>query len=177
MFETKLTFHRFMDYDDGREKGKLARLSTVDNEIPVNIYAEPDSNFELSDGELCDLEIYGVGSEFDVYPDEDAFSEAGTNFAPVSMIPMGTFPLDDDDDLMENPRIIFTGKVIYVENYPDADISRPNYCVVVETLEMNVILACRYDQQINTGNIIYGVAWLYGTIAADGENGGDDSNE
>lgn len=32
-----------MDYEDG----KLAHLETCESEIPVNIYAEPDSNFDL----------------------------------------------------------------------------------------------------------------------------------
>ncbi|MBQ5310733.1 MAG: hypothetical protein ILP19_01660 [Oscillospiraceae bacterium] len=176
MFDTKLIFHSFTDYDEGREKGKLARLSTADSEIPVNIYAEPDSDFGLCDGDMCNIEIYGVASDLDVYTDEDAYLKAETNLAPVSMIPMGTFPLDDDDDFAENPRIIFTGKVIYVENYPDADVSEPNYCVVVETLEMNVILICRYDQEINKDNIVYGVAWLYGTISSVAENEGEDDN-
>ena len=45
-------------------------------------------------------------------------------------------------------------------NSPD----EPNYCVTVETLEMNITVFFISNENISVGGIIHGVAWLYGDI-------------
>ena len=50
------------------------------------------------------------------------------------MIPIGTFPLDEERDFKESPHIIFTGKIIDVDRNSVASPDEPNYCVTVETL-------------------------------------------
>lgn len=52
-------FCYFVDYEDG----KLAHLETCESEIPVNIYAEPDSDFDLQENDVCCVDIFGVGRE------------------------------------------------------------------------------------------------------------------
>ena len=80
------------------------------------------------------------------------------------MIPIGTFPLDEERDFIESPPIIFTGKIIDVDRNPVASPDEPNYCVTVETLEMNITVFFISNENISVGGILHGVAWLYGDI-------------
>ncbi len=157
---TDFKFCWFSDYEDS----KIARLETTESEVPVNIYAEPDSDFNLQEDDLCSVEILGVGSEIEFYEDEDDFQKANTQLASISMIPMGTFSLHDDDNFQESPHIIFTGKILDVEMNPDADEDEPNCCALVETLEMLVNVYFRAESSITAGGILHGVAWLCGDI-------------
>lgn len=102
--------------------------------ILVNIYAEPDSDFDLQENEICCVNIFGVGSEIKYYADEESFAKADTKFEPISMIPIGTFPLYEERDFKESPHTIFTGKIIDVDRNSVASPDEPNYCVTVETL-------------------------------------------
>lgn len=158
---TDFRFCGFTDYNDG----KLAHLETMESGIPVNIFAEPDSDFSLQEGDICSVDIYGEGSNIRFFTDEKAYSASGSQMAPVSMIPMGTFPADPEDkDFQGSPHIIFTGKVIDGKAYPDAVSTEPNFCLMVETLEMILEVYVRYEGNISTGGILSGVAWLYGDI-------------
>ena len=50
-----------MDYDNG----KIAHMqTTVDLEIPVNIFADDGSDFALAEGTICDIEVWGYGIGF-----------------------------------------------------------------------------------------------------------------
>ena len=157
---TDFKFFYFAEYEDG----KLAHLETYDSKIPVNIYAEPNSDFSLKENECCSVDILGVCSEIKYYENEEEFVKADTVFDVVSMIPIGTFPLDEDENFEESPYIIFTGKIIAVDTDPTADSDEPNYFVTLETLEMTVTLLFNSDENISVGGILHGVAWLYGDI-------------
>ena len=157
---TDFKFFYFTEYEDG----KLAHLETCESEIPVNIYAEPDSDFSLKENDICSVDIIGVGSEIKYYENEEEFVKADTGLDVVSMIPIGTFPLDEDENFEESPHIIFTGKIIAVDTDPTADSDEPNYFVTLETLEMTVTLVFNFDENISVGGILQGVAWLYGDI-------------
>ena len=85
--------------------------------------------------------------------------------APVSLIPMGTFPVDPDDkNFQQSPNIIFSGKVLRADFDAEAAAEDPNYSIVVETFKMNFTLICQYDGEIAKDNIISGIARLYGDI-------------
>lgn len=157
---TDFKFFYFTEYEDG----KLAHLETCESEIPVNIYAEPDSDFSLKENDICSVDIIGVGSEIKYYENEEEFVKADTGLDVVSMIPIGTFPLDEDENFEESPHIIFTGKIIAVDADPTAKSDEPNCFVIVETLDMTVTVVLNSDENISVGGILKGVAWLYGDI-------------
>ena len=158
---TEMTFCWYADHEDGR----MARLATMENGIPVNIFAESGSDFDLREDENCCIEIFGVGSADNYYADLEEYNKAGLSFAPVSMIPMGVFPAGGNDvDFTESPHILFTGIVLDAEKDNEAEDDEPNYCVRVKTLDLELIFFCRFDGEISAGGIIHGVAWLYGDI-------------
>lgn len=80
------------------------------------------------------------------------------------MIPIGTFPLDEEENFRESPHIIFTGKILDVDRNPTAPPDEPNYCVTVETLEMTITVFFISAENISVGGILHGVARLYGNI-------------
>ena len=157
-----LTFFYFMDYKDG----KMARLETTeDMEIPVNIFIDNASEFEdLQRETTCSIDIYGVGSNIKEFPSEEVYEASGLQMAPISMIPMGTFPVKDDPDFVESPHILFSGMVTEVESMLPSKPGDPNYCLTIETLEFEFHLYARVDKPVDAGYIIHGVAWLFGDI-------------
>lgn len=159
---SKLIFCYFMDYEDGR----MARFETTGNyEIPLNIFIDNASEMASAKEGPCSIDICGVGNGVRVFASEEEYLEAKTNFALESMVPIGTFPADPDDEhFEESPHILFTGKVIDVRQDPDAEADGPNYCVLVETLELSFYLYIRHDAPIEKGFIVHGVAWLFGDL-------------
>ena len=157
----KFVFRHFSACEDGQ----MARLETAKSGIPVNVFAEEGTDFDLQDGESCCVDLYGIGSQMEVYPTEKALHASGHRMAVPSMIPMGTFPpRDSEGPFEESPHILFVGTVLEVDTDPEANKNQPNYCVSVETLEMTLQLYLRHEGSIEVGNILHGVAWLFGTV-------------
>ena len=157
----EFVFRYFADCEDG----EMARLETAESGIPINIFAEDGTDFDLQDGECCKVELYGIGSQVDVYSTEEALDESGCRMAVPSMIPMGTFPPKDTaEDFEESAHILFVGKVLEVDTDPEANENQPNYCLKVETLEMTLQLYLRHEGLIEVGSILHGVAWLFGPV-------------
>ena len=161
---TDFVFHSFFECEDGR----AARLETAKMGIPVNVFAEEDTDFDLRDGEACKAELFSVGSQdTGVYPDEAAFEKSGSNMAVLSMIPAGTFPaMDGAEGFEESPWIIYVGTVKEVDTDPEAGPDQPNYCLTVETLEMTVTVYLHYDGPIEPGYILHGTAWLFADVTS-----------
>ena len=160
----EFVFRYFADCEDGQ----MARLETAGSGIPVNVFAEDGTDFDLQDGESCCVDLCGIGSQVDVYSTEEALDASGCRMAVPSMIPMGTFPpKGTEDDFEESAHILFVGKVLEVDTDPEANENQPNYCLKVETLEMTLLLYLRYEGPIKTGCILHGVAWLFGPITRD----------
>ena len=154
-------FRHFTECEDGQ----MAQLETAESGIPVNVFAEDGTDFDLQEGENCTVELYGVGSQVDVYPSEEALDADGCRMAVPSMIPMGTFPPKDSEEAFEeSAHIIFVGTVLEVDTDPEADENHPNYCLTVETLEMTINLYLRHEGPIEVGSILHGVAWLFGPV-------------
>ena len=157
-----LKFDGYTDY----EEGKLARVETMESEIPVNIHAEDDSDFEMESGEICTVDIYAVGNQISVYPSEEAYGKSDNYMAAISMIPMGTFPANPEDkNFKQSAHILYTGKVLSVEKYSQQkDKNEPDYLLSIQTYEMEFQLYTYYDGLIENGYIIHGIAWLFGNI-------------
>ena len=160
---TTMKFCAYIDH----EEGKLAAMETQGDSgmsIPVNIFAEDGSDFSLTDGTVCTLEIGGEGCNIKVYASEKEVV-ANTKMAGISMIPMGTFSLEPDDpDFQPQPTIIFSGKVLNVAQNPNPSEEEYQYYVEVETLDMTLALYLDCDEKIEVGNYIHGVAWLSAVI-------------
>lgn len=160
---TKLRFHEFGDCDDG----KMAMMEILDEtEIPINACVD---NYEdvsgMNEGDVCYMDVFGVGSDIEIYRSEEEFKRSGSTMAPKSLIPTGTFSVKPDDaDFRPTPHILFAGMVREVEVNPDAEEDDANYCLAIESYCLNFYLYLRYDGEIEVGDIAYGIAWLFGDL-------------
>ena len=153
------TFQYFKDHG----KGKLARVETSETRIPLNIFAEKGSDFDLAAGEVCEIQVCGVGSGFSFFDSEEAFKAKNGNFATMSMIPIGTFPSDENDaNGEESCHILFSGMVLHSQFDPDAP--EPNARLFVQTLDMMIIVGTNLDKPVEPLSIVSGVAWIYGDV-------------
>jgi len=159
---SKMTFLDYKDYADG----KIATMETPEELIPVNVYAEENSDYSLENGDVCNVEIFGESEDFKVYNDFDERNNAD-GMAPISMIPTGTFSPNDDPDFKENPTIYFSGKVLGVARHPEATENEYNCAALVQTYDMRFTLLFNYDGELEEGNYISGMAWLYADIVKD----------
>lgn len=158
---TKFVFRRFVKCEDGR----MARLETEKTGIPINIFAENDTDYDLQNGEKCYVTVYGIGNLIHVYQSEEDYYNDGCTRAVPSMIPVGTFPpSDSEESFEESSECLFVGVVTHVDTAPDAVDNQPTYCLTVETLEMTIVLYLWSKGPIEVGYIIHGIAWLFGTI-------------
>ena len=170
---TRLKFQYFMDYEDG----KIARVETTDNEgmeIPVNIFIDNADECENAPEGPCAIDICGVGSDIQIFSSEEDYSKVEENkMAPISMIPMGTVPANNDwEHFEQSPHILFSGKVLAVEWNPSAGPDEPNCDIAIDTLGFTFNLYLRYEGKVEAGNVVHGVAWLFGDMVMD-EYGGN----
>ncbi len=162
---TSFHFREFLEYEGAEEDGTLAALETTGaSQIPINVFAEKNTDFDLHEGEMCYCEVVGVGSGIKVFENEDAYYASDMKMASVAVIPTGTFSPTGAPHFQQSPDIRFSGKVIDVDTDPEAEPDGPNYCITVETLEMTVIVFLRYEGKIETGYFVNGTAWLYGHV-------------
>lgn len=160
---TRMTFLGFMDY----EEGKIARMETIGDEIPLNIFIDNADDFDADAGKMpCEIRIYGDGQDITVFGSAEEYRKDSENkMAVISMIPVGTFPAGDNgNEFIMSPYILFTGKVLYFECDTYAEPDEPNYVATVETLDFVFSLYFRYNETLAVGNVVQGVAWLYGDI-------------
>ena len=162
---TEFVFNSFFDYEDG----KGARLQTRESLIPVNVYADDETDLDLQEGDLCSAEIYAIGAQDTrIFATEEDFHQAESRLGVPCMIPMGTFSLEEDDEeFEESSHILFVGIVNDVAVDPEAGPEEPNMLLLVETVEMELNLYIRTDRPVEKGNIVYGIAWLFGDIKKD----------
>ncbi len=159
---SKFRFCEFMDYEDG----KMAKMLTQgDMRIPVNIFIDNADKFTESPKGACFVDVCAVGPHIEIYSSEEEYEAAGSDMAIPSMIPIGTFSADpEDEDFMESPHILFTGKVADVAWNPDAKEGDANCCLLIETLELKIKLYLEYDAPVKKGYIVHGIAWLFGDL-------------
>ena len=90
-----MIFGNYMDYS---ENETLARVyvSTDDVRVPVNISLDEGSDVTLREGDLCDAVLWSNDYDVQIFASDEEYRKADTQMAPVSMIPMGTFPANPD---------------------------------------------------------------------------------
>ena len=159
---TKLDLQYIADYEDC----KMGRFETTgdDGGVTVNILIDNYSEGFPSEGE-CFMEICGLGYNIEVYKTEEEFDAAHSDFkmAVPSMIPIGTFSAVEEA-AEEDPRILFTGKVFGFETDPEAEGNDPNHLIHIDTYGFDFHLYTKYDGNLEAGDILHGVAWLYGDL-------------
>ncbi len=144
----------------------MARVETTDGyEIPFNVFIDNADEYPDAAEGPCGIEIYGIAVDVDVYATDEEYFAAEPMMDKISMIPAGTFSPDGSDDPgSQSPHIIFSGTAAGVAWDPDADDGAPNCCITVETLGFSFDLFLRRDEPVNNGDIVHGVAWIYGDI-------------
>ena len=166
----RLKFHGYLDCEDG----KMAEMETTwDLPIPVNVFIE--NYHEACDAKegFYELDLYAMGSGIKVYRTEAEYDASDERMAPVSMIPVGTFPADPEDKTFkESPHILFSGKVVDALWDSEAEPGNANCCMLIETLGLSMTLYAICDRPVEKGSIVHGLAWLYASMPKEacGEN-------
>lgn len=158
----RLAFCCFQGYEDG----KMASMQTTgDHEIPVNIFIDNASEMEDAEQGYYYIDVCGVGENIRVFASEEEYREENPDFGVLSLIPVGTFPANPEEEgFEESPHILFSGIVRGVKWNPEAGEEEPNCCILIETLELIITLYLRYDGPVEEGYIAHGIAWLYGDM-------------
>lgn len=158
--KVSFTFHGFSDYEDG----KMAHLTTATgpDQIPVNIFIDNAAEYADLQRGPCQIDVYGIGSEIKTYSSKEGYKASGTNMAETSMIPVGTFGMDDS--FVPSPHIFFSGIVRSAACDPNAAKEDANYLLAVESYCIAFELYIRSEREVKTGDIVHGIAWLFGDI-------------
>ena len=143
-----------------QEQGMMARVETSGSNVGLNVFAEAESDFDLTNGELCAIQVIGVGSDISFYATEKEFSEKNGNFSTTSLIPIGTFSPDDK----ESCHIWFSGILQDCSFLPNTPKEIPNAQLIVKTLDMTLTVATALDKPPEPHGIVSGVVWIYGNV-------------
>lgn len=157
-----LHFFGVVDY----EEGKMAHVETCDDrEMPLNIFIDNYEDYAGLEECYCEIDIQGVSRDVEIFDSEEDYCATAHTMAPVSLIPVGTFPLNpQDDDFKPSPYVSFSGIVQDAEIDLDTDENTPNCKLTIETYGFTFDLYIHYDGNIELQGIVCGTAWLYGDI-------------
>ena len=159
----KAVFDAYMKYD---EDETLARVIVGEDEVPLNISLLDGSDRDLAQGEACGAFLWSTDYEMTAYPTEEEYYEKDdSHMASVSMIPMGTFPAEpEQEDFQQNAFILFSGIVREAERNPQPEEGAPLWRLQVETYALTFDLFSFEEEQILPGAVVHGHAWLYGKL-------------
>ena len=147
------TFRYFLEYRDG----KMVRLETTgEYNIPLNIFADNADVVTFRDGESCLIKVSGIGNrDMELFSSEDEYEKSINKkfpMAPISMIPIGTFSMNEkEDEFKQSPHIMFSGRVLDVEFDANANENHPNCKIAIETLGISFNLFVNYNGKIAVG--------------------------
>ncbi len=157
-------FGNYMDYS---EDEALARVyvSADDVKVPVNISLDESSDVTLREGDRCDAVLWSNDYDVQFFASDEEYRKADTQMAPVSMIPMGTFPANPDQkDFKQNAMILFTGFVREVEQNSEPEDGAPIIRIRIETYGLTFDLYYFEEEPVEPGYLVHGRAWLYGAL-------------
>lgn len=164
--DTKVIFSGYIEYD---EQETLARVNTLEDEVPLNISLKDGSDMDLMENESCSVHLWTNDYAIDIYSTEKEYDRQKTHMAPISMIPTGTFPANPDEkDFKQNASILFSGIVKEIERNPDPREGAPIWRLGIETYPFYFDLFYYEDEPVVKGNLVHGRAWLYGTLKREG---------
>ena len=164
---SKFFFESYIEYEDGQ----MAHVYTADDKIPLNIHMDNADLFsDLHEGP-CEIEVFGVTEKVDVFTSEEAYYASETHLAIPGLIPIGTLPLEGNEDIFKpSADILFSGKVLDIQRDSCAEEDEPDCCLTIETLGFEFSLYLRYEGEVNKGDIVTGRAWLYGEFKGKGSS-------
>ena len=164
--DTKVIFGSYIEYD---EQETLARVNTLEDEVPLNISLKDGSDMDLKENESCSVHLWTNDYAIDIYSTEKEYNRQNIHMAPISMIPTGTFPANPDEkDFKQNASILFSGIVKEIERNPDPREGAPIWRLGIETYPFYFDLFYYEDEPVVKGNLVHGRAWLYGTLKREG---------
>ena len=162
--EEPMIFDSYIDYDENETLARV-RVPAEELEVPVNISLDKGSDMNLKTGDLCEAALWSNDYEVQIFASDDEYRKAGTQMAPVSMIPMGTFsPNPDQEDFQQNAMILFTGFVREAERNPEPEDGAPIWRIRIETYGLIFDLYYFKDEPVEPGYLVHGRAWLYGEV-------------
>ncbi len=159
-----MIFNSYLEYS---EEETLARVQTPVEEllVPINISLDEGADMDLKEGDLCSAALWSNDYEVEIFSSEDEYRQSGTQMAPVSMIPIGTFPANpEQDDFRQNAMILFTGFVREVERNPEPEDGAPFWKIRIETYGLVFDLYYFEDEPIEPGYLLHGRVWMYGRL-------------
>jgi len=157
-----MVFKSYIQYSE--EETLAAVLASLDM-VPVNISLDEGSDMNLETGDECVAELWSNDYEVSIYSNEEEYRDAGTSMAPISMIPMGTFPANPrQKDFRQNAMILFTGIVREAERNPEPEEDAPVWRLRIETYALSFDLYYFEDALVQPGYLVHGQVWLYGAV-------------
>ncbi len=156
----------------------LAHVKTANMGIPMVVMADNYETYPELSPQVCQMDICGIGYHIRVFRDAEAFANTGTMMSEISMIPVGLFPDEDQEDIGPDPVVAFSGIVEKVDrmiedpdNPSDEIADEANdletdltHVVVVKSLDFSMQCAVSWQGEIEPGNIVTGMAGLFGDI-------------
>jgi len=159
-----MIFNSYLEYSEDEMLARV-QVQTEDLPVPVNISLDEGSDMNLEEGDSCEAALWSNEYEVKIFSSDDEYRKAGTQMAPVSMIPIGTFPANpDQEDFQQNAMIYFTGFAREVERNPNPEEGAPVWRIRVETYGLTFDLFYFEDEPVAPGYLVHGRAWLYGEL-------------
>lgn len=159
-----MIFNSYLEYSEDEMLARV-QVQTEDLPVPVNISLDEGSDMNLEEGDSCEAALWSNEYEVKIFSSDDEYRRAGTQMAPVSMIPIGTFPTNpDQEDFQQNAMIYFTGFAREVERNPEPEEGAPVWRIRVETYGLTFDLFYFEDEPVAPGYLVHGRTWLYGAL-------------
>ena len=158
---TELIFNYYHKHHSGRT---MARMQTTGfYGISFNAFADEGSDMNLSRGTTIMTSLHAEAVGIMVFPSEEAYLNAGSEWDSMSVEPYGALAMFAKDAkgkaLPQEANMLFTGRVTDVIRKSDSDS-----WITVETLEMIIHLHAEYDGCIESGYYVQADAVVYGKI-------------
>lgn len=154
---------------DPYEDGYLARMTTAGEiEVPVNVYADPGTDFLMPWGTACEFALNGLANarSLEVFSRKEDYLRSDIRIACPGLIPVGAFATEEEEregTFRETPTAVFSGVVKKVEVL-EPEPYRPAFLAEVETVGLTVNLYYDSDRAVRPGDLLFCEAWLFGQI-------------
>ena len=165
MKKSRMVFYGVFPY----EQGHMAHMTTAgDAEIPVNVYADPGTDFFMPRGTACEFALQGIANSrsIEVFSREEDYLRSDVRIACPGIIPVGTFATEDEErngTFKEVPTVVFSGIVKNVEVLEPMQ-DRPAFFAEIQTLDLTINLYYDCDKAVRPGDLFFCEAWLWGDI-------------
>ena len=147
----------------------MAHMTTAgDVEIPVNVYADPGTDFFMPRGTACEFALQGIANSrsIEVFSRKEDYLRSDVRIACPGLIPVGAFATEEEErkgTFREVPTAVFSGVVKSVEVL-EPETARPAFFAEIQTLDLTVNLYYDCDRAVRPGDLFFCEALLWGDI-------------